>query len=233
MHQNEILHRLEIKLCEAISTIIRAIETEKQSGTFPSQKLKVKRLTFAAFLNDRLRKTIKELQDWHSAFDPSWWIIIRISNPQVDQQLIQQPQSSAVEEPLSQLKRLRNAIIISSESEETDLRQSVFIDSTALCGERKPLPYSSLLRAQGSEINSGKLVDRIRSSKHGAPLISIKDVRDLARVLSRVEPFTFSRMWIPKQCQSWMTAMNLLLPDWRQMRFFSVSLVLFQAYGEL
>ena len=158
--------------------------------------MKVKRLSFAAFLNDRLRKTIQELQDWHSAFDPSWWIIIRISNPQVDQQLIQQPQSSGVAEPLSQLKRLRDAV--SSEAEATDFRQSVFVNSTVLCGERKLLPYSSLLSAQGSETKSGKLVDQMRPGKLGAPLTSIKDVRDLARVLSRVEPFTFARMWLPK-----------------------------------
>ncbi|KAL8785896.1 MAG: hypothetical protein Q9195_008441 [Heterodermia aff. obscurata] len=190
VHQNEILHRLESKLCDAISTMIRAVETEKQSGAFPSQKLKVKRLSFAAFLNERLRKFIQELQDWQSVFDPSWWIIIRISNPQVDQQLIQQPQSSGVAEPLSQLKRLRNAI--SSESEATDFRQSVFISSTTLSDERKPLAYSSLLSAQGSEANSGKLVDQIRRGKHGTPLTSIKDVRDLARVLSKVDPFTFA-----------------------------------------
>ena len=170
-----------------------------------------------AFLNDRLRKTIKELQDWHSAFDPSWWIIIRISNPQVDQQLIQQPQSSGAAEPLSQLKRLRNAI--GSESEATDFRQSVFISDSALCGERKPLPYSSLLSTQGSESNSGKLIDQIRPSKHGAPLTSIKDVRDLARVLSKVEPFTFARKSLPKPCQSPITAMSLFLPDFRQQDF--------------
>lgn len=178
--------------------------------------MKVKRLSFATFLNDRLRKIIKELQDWHSVFDPSWWIIIRISNPQVDHQLIQQPQSSGVAEPLSQLKRLRNAI--SSESEETDFRQSMFISSTVLCGEQKPLPYSSLLSAQGSEVNSGKLIDQMRPGKRGAPLTSIKDVRDLARVLSGVEPFTFARMSLPKHYQSLLTAMNLLLPGYRQIK---------------
>ena len=205
IHQNEVLRQLESKLCDAILALDRAIDTEKQSGAFPQHTVKVKKFRFATFINGRLRKTIDELDKWHAAFDPSWWIIIRMSNPQIDQQLTVQPRASDSTQSIVQLKQLRSAIHNPVEQSHSGL--SVFLDSSAIQGKKVPILYSSSLSAQGSDTHTRKLVDQIRPAKSKAPMTSIRDVRDLARVLSKVDPSTFGRKWfapyIPSTDRCW------------------------------
>jgi hypothetical protein len=53
-----------------------------------------------------IEKAVKELDEWHHMFDPSWYIMRRISNNLIDHQLptFQDPVSN----PISMLKSMRD-----------------------------------------------------------------------------------------------------------------------------
>ena len=72
---------LERKIMFAVGTVqhIRKLRTTN-ANTY--QKLK------ALHLEKHLKQTVLDLADWQRRFDPSWYLITRVANPQVDKRKI-------------------------------------------------------------------------------------------------------------------------------------------------
>ena len=155
-----------------------------------ARKPQVKGLHFALFMRDHMESAVKSIEEWQGRLDPSWYLIGRIGNPKIDQQLNsdQSTGQSTQHSSLNILKTLRNQINSLSKPDETS--ESIWIDSLVPSTETWSIPNSQVkvgvVPGDGSQV----LIDRIKCD----PKVSVdttRDVRDLAKVLARVNPFIF------------------------------------------
>ncbi|MCJ1310465.1 hypothetical protein MMC25_004129 [Agyrium rufum] len=195
-HFDEVLQVLQNKLSSITAAFDKIIRTKQgvekhneNSLTITTTATGVKKFKFAVLMRDHLESAVKTLEQWQNYFDPSWFLLLRISDPKVDQQL-QAGTSHGEHESssLSTLKTLRNEI--DSLSSPDPATGSIFFTSSPPILDRTPMSYSQAIIAS-LKSSEAVIVDRVICD----PLVPIdivtKDVRDLARILSRVEPLTF------------------------------------------
>jgi serine/threonine protein kinase len=132
-----------------------------------------------------IEKAVKELDEWHRMFDPSWYMMRRISNRLIDRRLatFQAPVSS----PVSVLKSMRD----DKHNGFHSAGLSVFIDETFVSGKRK-LPYSPVQVAHESSTGSCVVIDTLVCRPDMDTSAVISDVRDLARELTKTDPLSFN-----------------------------------------
>ncbi|KAI9874610.1 MAG: hypothetical protein M1830_009567 [Pleopsidium flavum] len=190
VHQNRVLQLLQLKLQEATVLIDGAIGKPDNQVSINSVIRKKGRLhkgTFALSLKECLEKTIKDLERWHNIFDPSWFLITRISSWNIDQQLTDERASKS--DLVSTLRSLRDEL-------RTDLnsvgnKPSIFISTVHFLAERRPIPFSPSQFSQERENGRDVIVDTILCNPLDQIAKTTKDIRDLARVLSKTDPLTF------------------------------------------
>lgn len=190
VHQNRILQVLQLKLQDVTVLIDGAIgrrENEISIDSVIRKKGRLHRGTFALSLKECLEKAIKALEHWHDMFDPSWFLVVRISNRTIDRQLTDERASKS--DLVSAMRSLRNELRTDLQSVGSE--SSVFISTAHFLAERKPIPFSpsqvSLEPENGREV----IVDTITCNPMAEIARTTKDVRDIARVLSKSDPFTF------------------------------------------
>ena len=191
VHQHHVLVVLQGKLQTAISVVDSLHGSGKEDSSMKQlmrKKGDVRRAKYAILGKERLRKAIEELRDWSSLFDPSWFLMTSIRNPKFDEVLTEQ--SSIHRGPLSELKNLRDAVKVDDVSDGMD--KSMFISSNDISLERMSIRFSSCQLAKDQHQGriayiTDNMVLRPQADIQG----TIKDVRKLARTLSRVDPLTF------------------------------------------
>ena len=191
VHQNHVLVVLQGKLQTAISVVDSLYGSGKEASSMKRlmrKKGDVRRAKYATLVKERLRKAIEDLRDWSSMFDPSWFLMTSIRNPKFDEVLTEQ--SSIHSGPLSELKGLRDAVKVDEVSDSMD--KSMFISSNDLSLERMSIRFSSCQVAKDQ--HQGRktyITDNMVLHPQADIQGTIKDVRKLARTLSRVDPLTF------------------------------------------
>lgn len=179
-HQTIQIQILQVLISKLNMTISKL---EKCSKTKESHIIEVKKLKYV-LTKQHLDEAIEDLASWQKMFDPSWFLILKISSPFIDQELH------------------RNKSAISSINSTYSLRDALKEHPV----QKVPifLPKDELERAQMLEIPfaSARRMQRVGSDKwfvidcHPCDLEAnintlTRDVRELARKLSSVDPLTF------------------------------------------
>ena len=190
VHQNSLLHVLQFKLQEAtrlIDGLIGEPEDEVSSKGLIGKKGHSHKVKYSLFLKERLEKTTKDLEKWHEMFDPSWFLITRISNRNIDRQLTDHRANKS--DSVSTMRDLRDELSTNATSAEK--ASSVFITVANYLGQRKDIPFSSLQISQEREGRKVVIVDTIISNPMAEMNTTRRYIRNLARVLSKTDPLTF------------------------------------------
>lgn len=144
-----------------------------------------KKLSYILWVKATIDTRITELTDWHKSFDPSWFLIIRISSAVLDRSLLHAV--SAPKDAVSAMKALRNV--------HNDVNQptgnSMLIDKRDASTLRRKVPYLEACLDIGNNGKEVMLVDSILC----IPGIDVKqfarDIDKLAEILSHVDPVNF------------------------------------------
>ncbi|KAM5357003.1 hypothetical protein ACJZ2D_016715 [Fusarium nematophilum] len=98
-----------------------------------------------AFVKDSLDEVIQDMEEWQRRFDPSWFLIMRMANPIIDQQLTRQHQRASQGPPASPTPSRRPAPLPPSQQQRDQHNQS-FSLATRLQTAPSPLSLADGLR---------------------------------------------------------------------------------------
>jgi Protein tyrosine and serine/threonine kinase len=127
-----------------------------------------------------------DLKEWSEVFDISWYLIIRLANMELDQQL--QLIEVGENEALSTLKDLREAIKSSLTTQAEAEKVTVFLPSTFFTNiHYTPLEFGPSASGIWTDVDGSSryLIDQPSS------ISTLPDVCKLAKILKEVKPFQF------------------------------------------
>jgi hypothetical protein len=188
VHYHTVFLVLKAKLQQSVDLIARISghpDGEASVTELLQTKGKVSKTKFALAGKECLQKAVKELNQWHRMFDPSWYMMRLISNNLIDYQLatFQAPVNS----PVSVLKSMRDG----QRNGFHSAGRNVFISDTFVTAGRK-LPCSPVHVAQESGSGSSVIIDTMVCRPDMDSGTVTKDVRNLARELTKTDPLSFN-----------------------------------------
>ncbi|KAL2809260.1 hypothetical protein BJX63DRAFT_406179 [Aspergillus granulosus] len=190
IHQNLVLQVLQAKLQGAVNTVDSLLVDEGKEMSrldrIVARMSDAKRLNYAAYAKSSLDSIIQDLEKWQRRFDPSWFLIARIAVPVIDQQLAGEKSSES--RVVASVVQLRHAHSINKSNAVAS--GSIFIHAGYQISDRALIPYSSAYTGRSSDREL--IIDHIPVSEQANVDLSAKHVRNLARVLSNVDPELFS-----------------------------------------
>lgn len=131
-----------------------------------------------------LDESIEDLALWQRMFDPSWFLILKVSSPFIDHEL---SRNGPVVSSLTSAFNLRDAL-----REQPLQKVSIFLPNDGLETARmREIPYTSAKCMPRAGSDKWLVVDCIPCDPEVDIDLVTKDVRKLARMLSSVDPFTF------------------------------------------
>lgn len=177
MIQSQILQVLNSKLSVIISRL------EKLSRKRQGDAVGKKRWNYI-LIKQHLDESIEDLASWQKMFDPSWYLILKVSSPFVDEEL---SRNRSVVSTFTSADRLRDAL-----KEQPLQTVSIFLPKNGLETARIcEIPFTSAKCIQRAGSSKWFVVDSILCD----PAVDIssvtRDVRDLARKLKCVDSLTF------------------------------------------
>lgn len=186
--QKQILHVLIGKLTIAVSKIDGLVVGKKPTTSSVKDQQQqvpgVKRWKYA-ILKEGLDRTIEDLETWQKMFDPSWFLILMASSPQIDAELTRHNETST-SLLLSSTQMLRNTLRGNAPPEG-----SVFLPPDGLRSARiLDIPFSSSKIAQRAGSSKLFILDSVPCTAQGVQRAT-SDVRQLARKLSHADPIQF------------------------------------------
>ncbi|KFY97543.1 hypothetical protein V500_02029 [Pseudogymnoascus sp. VKM F-4518 (FW-2643)] len=189
IHQNHVLALLQEKLQIAIS-IINGLDTmpsdEPTLKILISRRGDMKKLKYATYVKGLLDRILRDLEDWHRRFDPSWYLLARATAPPIDQHITTKEANLSKE--LYIIQELRHVHRMNDVS--LDSRNSVFLPKEYSIQERKPIANTSTETGYvGQQV---VVIDSLRIAKEKDLQVATKDARDIARTLANVDPSVFS-----------------------------------------
>ncbi|OKL64437.1 hypothetical protein UA08_00880 [Talaromyces atroroseus] len=186
--QQETLDLLASKLKIAVQSIESVIKSKDPDDELAI--VRVKRWKYA-LVQQKIENAIQDLELWQQMFDPSWYLIIKAANPQIDTELKVYKQTIPAEgqTPLVLARSLRSALAPTPTHHQTPIflpekgLHALQLDSIPLC--------SAKFGQREGDISKALIVERI----HRFPETDIRqlerDVRDLARKLAHSSPLEF------------------------------------------
>jgi hypothetical protein len=181
--QDRILQVLVSKLKAAIFQLERV--KKKKSGKDArnnSNVVELKRLKYI-LIKECMDNAINDLEEWQKRFDPSWFLIMKVANPVIDQELARDKTEVA---SMSTAKGLRDSL-----KEEPQIKTSIFLPEDGLIVNRRSIPFSTAQTMQRTTSSKWFILDSVECDPEASPSTLTKDVRDLARKLSHADPLTF------------------------------------------
>jgi hypothetical protein len=188
VHYHTVFLVLKAKLQQSVDLIARIgghSDGEASLIELLQSKGKLSRSKFAWSGKECLERAVRELDEWHRMFDPSWFLMKRISNKLIDCQLATFP--APVSSSLSLLKSMRD-------DEHNGLHSAglnVFISDTFVTGSQK-LPCSPVHVAQEAATGSSVIIDTTVCRPDMDTSAVTSDVRNLARELTKTDPLSFN-----------------------------------------
>lgn len=182
--QNRILQVLVSKLQAAISQLERVKRKKNEKDTANNSVVELKRFKYV-LIKECIDNAIKDLKEWQKNFDPSWFLIMKVANPVIDQELARDKTEIA---SMSTAKGLRDSL-----KEEPQIKTHLFLPADALASaNRRNIPFSTAQIMQRTTSSKWSILDSVACDPEASPSNLTKDVRELARKLSHADPFTFS-----------------------------------------
>lgn len=187
--QKQLLHVLTGKLTIALSKIDSLIvgNTPKTSSAKDQrqQLIGVKKWKYV-LIKEGLDRTIEDLETWQKMFDPSWFLILTASSPQIDTELRRHHEVSAPS-LLNSAQTLRNTLQGIAHQEG-----SIFLPEDGLRSARMfDIPFSSSKIAQRAGSSKLFVLDPVPCAVNGNLQRLTADVRELARKLVHADPIHF------------------------------------------
>ena len=182
--QNRILQVLVSKLQVAIFQLERVKKKKelKDCGN-TDNVVKPKRLKYI-WIKECVDNAIKDLEEWQKKFDPSWFLIMKVVNPVIDQELAKGKSEVA---SISTAKGLRDSL-----KEEPQIKTPLFLpEEELLSANRQKIPFSTAQTMQRTTSSKFFILDSVACDPEANISLLTKDVRDLARKLSYADPLTF------------------------------------------
>ena len=202
--------------------IIGEEEVEADMRFILRKQGKLKRGKFALRACNHLEKMIQELESWHKRFDLSWWLTLRVQDggSRIDEEIDATRACFTPKEgkALATMKNLRTAMHnpptdmelhhslverrISNNTNDSQITLvsptsqnggSIFIDDAFIESQRSDIQHSSCQYA-AVEGNQDVIIDLVRPDARVKPENAVQDMRDLARVLAKVDTVTFGLM---------------------------------------
>lgn len=131
-----------------------------------------------------LDKSIEDIDLWQRMFDPSWFLIMKVSSPFIDQEFNRTGSTVSL---ITSTPGLRNAL-----REQPLDKVSIFLPKDGLDTTRtRRIRFASARCIPKSGSEKWFIVDCVPCDPQVDAGMVTKDVRDLARKLSSVEPLTF------------------------------------------
>lgn len=201
-HLERVLEVLQSKLERAQTTLAKALDHHhhKHDHSGGGGGGGVRKIKYALWTKEQLEDSINDLEKWNKMFQPSWFLLTRTSNPSLDRRLLdvehnkqhgkEEDHGSAV----STMRLLRSAInpdATTTTAAAPAPLQSIFLqDSTLVLRHR--ISFSSADVAYEMTVGKNVIIDTVTRSNSSIPVTALtRDVRNLGRVLSKVDPSTF------------------------------------------
>lgn len=188
-HQNSVLQVLQGKLQNATGKLDGLMSIQEEIVVTSDKTIKrrggAKRMKYATYAKASLDGIIEDLRKWQTMFDPSWFFLARISGPVIDHQLTEEKaaESSAV----TIVRQMRQAHRVPENGSVSSA--SIFLPAGSEIMGQHPVDLSSA--STGFISGQRIIIDHIPVREQTDPGAAMIDVRDLARVLSNVDPALF------------------------------------------
>ena len=184
LHLHTVLVQFQFKLQQATVLIDGFIGTHDEEVCMDSvmrKKGAIRKLNLA--LGKKcLVDTINDCKKWQDIFDPSWYLILRMSDPIVDERLA--GRTCPVNDAVSTL-RLSRELLWKGTSLNSAQQVSIFKPADFdLVNERISIPYSSCWRSSERSGRRQLIIDRFAPSRLADTATVQRTVRDLARLLA-------------------------------------------------
>ncbi|OAP57704.1 hypothetical protein AYL99_08442 [Fonsecaea erecta] len=192
LHQHHLLQHLHFKLQEANDLLDSTIGPQADKSSIDAvirKKGGIRAWKYALTLEDCLSRSVKDLKKWHDMFDPSWFLITRVSSQTIDNQLRDRPTDDR--SSLSTLKGLREVVKAAQSESVSGNSNSIWLTSDSLAYKRDEIPFSTAQVAETQADSQRVLVDTIALHPEADLNRTTKEVRDLARILSKSDPLVF------------------------------------------
>ena len=185
-HQDIQTQILQVLLGKLAAVISKLESTSKKKSDHPasgSEVAGVKKWKYV-LIKQYLDEAIEDLASWQKMFDPSWFLIMKVSSPFIDQEL---HQGGLAGSSLLNARSLRNSL-----KDEPNRNTSIFLPKEGLrYNLARQIPFSTARCIQRTDSDSWLVIDSIPCDRDVDKTLLIKDVRQLARKLSSMDPFTF------------------------------------------
>ncbi|KAH8808783.1 HET-s/LopB domain protein [Xylogone sp. PMI_703] len=205
--QSHVLSQLEGKLKTASLTIGQMLGEKREYGSSKDSNSKnndrnvvtgmkgisemgVSKKMKYVFKKSTLYQILDDIEKWQARYDPTWILIMQMSIGNIDEGLHEQQQRLERQQIpiIAAAKGIRDAVRSGREGDAKDQR-SIWIDDIDL--NLSSISYSSAQISVLQEINEIVLIDTMVSNPTANPNQTLKEVRNLARILAEVDPFTF------------------------------------------
>ncbi|EPS43130.1 hypothetical protein H072_2886 [Dactylellina haptotyla CBS 200.50] len=204
--QKEILDKLNETLQAAISHLSGVVDKnscspvkfgagQEDRGRYRDIATEINRFKYV-FKKEKLEKSVEDLESWQRLFDPSWFLIMTIANPIVDQQLADanrlnsnsgpNERASSYKTPASKAAALRSA----RDREHATggvFRPANGIDQSTI----RKIQSTSALVAQRNGFGEYMILDPVPCPPDANTQMLTKSIRDLARKLMNADPEVF------------------------------------------
>lgn len=188
IHHNTLLQVLQGKLQVAITKIDGLIGVPEKATTLDkiiAKRGETKRLKYSLFASTSLEAIIDDLEKWQRRFDPSWFFLARMTVPAIDQQITEKraPQNKAI----STVVQLRQAHEANKKGSNTTT--PIFFNDNYEIESRESIPYCTANTTDS--LDHRVIIERIPVDKLADVDDATIDARDLARILSKIDPEQF------------------------------------------
>ncbi|EHK25102.1 uncharacterized protein TRIVIDRAFT_144969 [Trichoderma virens Gv29-8] len=199
-HKNIQQQTLEVLLHKLQAANTKLSGLVKKSNALPNDAgeeiiiVEVKRPKYA-FVKESLMEAITDLEVWQGIFDPSWFLMMKIAGPEVDQQLYFMSQQQSVsthkgtKAAIPAAQHLRLAL---KPVDDDSTKKTVYLLPDGLITESvQPLPYSPVRIARRATTGQLVVLDPITCTSRASINSALRDIRNFARRLQQTDPFTF------------------------------------------
>ncbi len=186
---------LEIVLAKvkaAVAKLEALIETQG-----PGAKPELKKLKYAIF-KDGVADIISDIEQWQQIFDPSWFLMLRIADPQVDT-LLAAAASASTKQGLSPstsslpaAKSMRRAIKSSTAGTSGSKKTVTYMFLDGLVpGSIRPIPFSTASTAVRGDKRLTVVLDPVTCASRTSLNAMNRDIRNFALSLNGANPLLF------------------------------------------
>lgn len=181
--QSQILQVLSRKIINLNTKFGKLHKKENEKQRTGHRVADIKRWKYA-LIKESLDESIEELSSWQKMFDPSWFLIMKVSGFLIDREL---SRNNSADSSIKSAYNLRDAL-----KEQPLEKVHVFLPEDPLASAQMreiPFAFAKCMQKAGSE--NWYVVDCIPCDPHAEISLVTKDVRELATKLRSVEPLTF------------------------------------------